>query len=188
MYNDHLSGSKRVIIMVLNAVFKKQKDSLFLGICLLLSLLLLSPLFIHITYATKQTTNSTMIHGGGMTSIVCPDGSSVDTDLSFVVVKSGNGTILGNWTIDSTENISSEPNSFNQGPIYRGNLSIGYFNIQGETYNSEEQISICSSPVFAPISLAEQCGQNVIITIRFQSNDPLDITDSFTGDVECQTD
>jgi hypothetical protein len=104
------------------------------------------------------------------------------------VVKSGNGTILGNWTIDSTENISSEPNSFNQGPIYRGNLSIGYFNIQGETYNSEEQISICSSPVFAPISLAGQCGQNVTITIRFQSNDPLDITDSFTGDVECQAD
>jgi hypothetical protein len=108
-----------------------------------------------------------------MTSIVCPDGSSVDTDLSFVVVKSGSGTILGNWTIDSAENISPESNSFNQEPIYRGNLSIGYFNIQGETYNSQEQISICSSPVFAPISLAGQCGQNVTITIRFQSNDPL---------------
>jgi hypothetical protein len=64
MYSGHLSGSKRVIIMVLNAVFKKQKDSLFLGIYLLLSLLLLSPLFIHVTYATKQTTNFTMIHGG----------------------------------------------------------------------------------------------------------------------------
>jgi hypothetical protein len=99
-----------------------------------------------------------------------------------------NGIILGNWTIDSTENISSELSSFNQGPIYRGNLSTGYFNIQGETYNSEEQISICSSPIFAPISLAGQCGQNVTITIRFQSNDPLDITDSFTGDVECQAD
>lgn len=46
--------------------------------------------------------------------------------------------VTGNWTIDSTENISSELNSFNQGPIYRGNLSIGYFNIQGETYNSED--------------------------------------------------
>ena len=46
-------------------------------------------------------------------------------------------------------------------------------------------ISICSSPVFAPISLAGQCGQNVTIAIRFQSNDPLDIADSFTGDVEC---
>ena len=86
MYRNHLSGSKRVIIMVLNVVFKKQKGSLFLGICLLFFLLLLSPLLIHITYAAKQTTNSTMIHGGGMTSIVCPDGSSVDTDLSFVVI------------------------------------------------------------------------------------------------------
>jgi hypothetical protein len=167
---------------------KNKRTVFFWDMSTVISLTFLSPLFIHITYATKQTTNSTMIHGGGMTSIVCPDGSSVDTDLSFVVVKSGNGTILGNWTIDSTENISSELNSFNQGPIYRGNLSIGYFNIQGETYNSEEQISICSAPVFAPISLAGQCGQNVTITIRFQSNDPLDITDSFTGDVECQAD
>ncbi|MFZ0203391.1 MAG: hypothetical protein WAL46_06835 [Nitrososphaeraceae archaeon] len=49
-------------------------------------------------------------------------------------------------------------------------------------------ISICSSPVFAPIFLAGQCGQNVTSAIRFQSNDPLDIADSFTGDVECQAD
>ena len=38
-----------------------------------------------------------------MASIGCPDGSSVDTDISFDAVKSVNGTILGNWTIDSTE-------------------------------------------------------------------------------------
>jgi hypothetical protein len=123
-----------------------------------------------------------------MTSIDCPDGSSVESDLSFVVAKSDNETILGNWTIDSTKNISSKSNGFNQGPIYRGNLSTGYFNIQGETYNSEEEISICSSPVFAPVSLVGQCGQDVTITIQFQSNDPLGITDSFIGDVECQAD
>jgi hypothetical protein len=61
-----------------------------------------------------------------MTNIDCPDGSSVDSDLSFVVARSGNGTILSNWTIDSTENMSSESNDFNQGPIYRGNLSTGF--------------------------------------------------------------
>jgi hypothetical protein len=162
-----------------NMCRKKQTDSLVLGMYLLLPLLLFSPFFIHITHATNQTSNFT-IHGEGMTSIDCPDGSFVDSDLSFVVAKSDNGTILGNWTIDSTENISQ--NGFNQGPIYRGNLSTGYFNIQGETYNSGEEISICSSPIFAPISLVGQCGQDVIITIRFQSNDPLDITDSFIGD------
>jgi hypothetical protein len=161
--------------------------SLILVTYLLLHLLLFSP-FIHITYATNQTANFTTIHGGGMTNIDCPDGSSVDSDLSFVVAKSDNETILGNWTINSVENISSESNGFNQGPIYRGNLSTEYFNIQGEMYNPKEEISICSSPVFALISLVGQCGQDVIITVRFQSNDLLDITDSFIGDVECQAD
>jgi hypothetical protein len=189
MCRDHLSDSKLVIVMILEMVLlKKQTDSLISWMYLLLTLLLFSPFFTHITDATNQTANSITIHGGGMTGIDCPDGSSVDSDLSFVVSKSDNGTILGNWTIDSTENISSESNGFNQGPIYRGNLSTGYFNIQGETYNSEEEISICPSPVFAPISLVGQCGQDVTITIRFQSNDPLDITDSFIGDVECQAD
>jgi hypothetical protein len=42
--------------------------------------------------------------------------------------------------------------------------------------------------VFAPISLVGQCGQDVTITIRFQFDDPLGITDSFIGDVECQAD
>lgn len=158
--------------------------------CLLLLLLfhLLFPLLIQIGYATEQTTNSTtvVIHGGGMASIDCPDGSSVDTDVSFVAMIFANGTILGNWTIDSTEGTSLPTNGFNQGPIYRGNLSTGHFNIRGETYNPQEQINLCASPMFAPLFLTGQCGQNAIITIRFQSNDPLDITDSFPADVECQ--
>jgi hypothetical protein len=78
-------------------------NSPFLAICLLLTFFLSSPLLIHIAYATDQTANSIIVHGGGMASIGCPDGSSVDTDISFDAVKSVNGTILGNWTIDSTE-------------------------------------------------------------------------------------
>jgi len=161
----------------------------FLGCLLLLHLFLLSfPLLIQIGYATEQTTNSTttVIHGGGMASIDCPDGSSVDTDVSFVAMIFANGTILGNWTIDSTDGISLPTNGFNQGPIYLGNSSTGHFNIRGETYNPHEQINLCASPMFAPLSLTGQCGQNGIITIRFQSNDPLDIIDSFPADVECQ--
>lgn len=166
----------------------KQMSHPFSGICLLLLLLflLLFPLLVQITYATEQTTNSTVIHGGGIASIDCPDGSSVDTDVSFVAIKFANGTILGNWTIDSIEGMSLSTNGFNQGPIYRGNLSTGHFDIQGETYNLQEQINLCASPMFAPLSLTGQCGQNVIINIRFQSNDPLDTADSFPADVECQ--
>jgi hypothetical protein len=40
--------------------------------------------------------------------------------------------------------------------------------------------------LFAPISLAGQCGENVIITIQFESNDPLDPSNSFSADVECE--
>jgi hypothetical protein len=160
---------------------------IIIGIWLLLLLLLLFSLLIHIAYAPEQATaNSIVIHGGGMASIGCPDGSSVNTDISFVAVKPGNGTILGNWTIDSTESVSSPINGFNQGLIYQGNLSTGHFNIQGETYNPQEQINLCASPIFAPISLTGQCGQNVVINIKFQSNDLLDIVDSFSGDVDCQ--
>jgi hypothetical protein len=168
----------------------KQMSHPFSGCLLLLLLfLLLFPLLIHIAYATEQTTNpttTTIIHGGGMASIDCPDGSSVDTDVSFVAMIFANGTIQGNWTIDTTEGTSLPTNGFNQGPIYRGNLSTGHFNIRGETYNPQEQINLCASPMFAPLFLTGQCGQNVIITIRFQSNDPLGITDSFPADVECQ--
>jgi hypothetical protein len=96
MYRDHLSASKRVIVIILEmTLLKKQITSLILVIYLLLHLLLFSP-FIHIIYATNQTANFITIHGGGMTNIDCPDGSSVDSDLSFVVAKSYNETILGN--------------------------------------------------------------------------------------------
>jgi hypothetical protein len=93
------------------AILLIQMSCLFSGIYLLLLLLfLLFPLLIHIAYAAEQATNSIIIHGGGMASIGCPDGSSVDTDISFVAMKPSNGTILGNWTIDSTESMSSPIN------------------------------------------------------------------------------
>ena len=158
----------------------------FLAIGLLLTFFLSSPLLIHVAYATDQTTNSIIIHGGGMASIGCPDGSSVVTDISFDAVKSVNGTILGNWTIDSTESMSLSTDGFNQGPIYLANLTASSFYFQGETNNPQEQISLCSSPLFAPITLLGQCGQDVTVTIQFQSNDPLDIANSFPADVECQ--
>ena len=77
---------------------------------LLIQMSCLFPLLIHIAYAAEQATNSIIIHGGGMASIGCPVGSSVDTGISFVAMKPSNGTILGNWTIDSTESMSSPIN------------------------------------------------------------------------------
>jgi hypothetical protein len=146
---------------------------------LLLHLVLFS-LFTPIAFGTRQTSNSTAIHGGGTTSIGCPDGSTVAQKLA-------NGTITGNWTIDSIEDTGASMNGFSHGPIYQGNLSMEQFYIQGETSNQQEEINLCATPVFAPISLTGQCGQDVIITIQFQSNDPLDTPNSFSADVECQS-
>src|SRR5918996_1084914 len=145
---------------------------------LLLHLVLFS-LFTQIAFGTGQTSNSTAIHGGGATTI--------DTVVSFVAEKLANGTIAGNWTIDSIEDTGVSMNGFSHGPIYQGNLSMEQFDIQGETYNQQEEINLCATPVFAPISLTGQCGQDVIITIQFQSNDPLDSPNPFSADVACQS-
>jgi hypothetical protein len=153
---------------------------------LLLHFILFS-LFTQIAFGTGQTSKSTIINGGGTVGIGCPDGSTVDTVVSFVAEKLSNGTIAGNWTIDSIEDVGVSMNGFSFGPIYQGNLSMEHFNIQGETYNQQEEINLCASPVFAPISLTGQCGEDVMITIQFQSNDPLDTPNSFSADVECQS-
>jgi hypothetical protein len=153
---------------------------------LLLHFILFS-LFTQIAFGTGQTSKSTIINGGGTVGIGCPDGSTVDTVVSFVAEKLSNGTIAGNWTIDSIEDVGVSMNGFSFGPIYQGNLSMEHFNIQGETYNQQEEINLCASPVFAPISLTGQCGQDVMIIIQFQSNDPLDTPNSFSADVECQS-
>jgi hypothetical protein len=152
----------------------------------LVYLLLLFTLFTHHAFATEQTSNSIIIHGGGTANIGCPDGSTLNTIVSFVAANSANGTIAGNWTLSSTGGISVSTNGFSQGPIYQGNLSMEQFNIQGETFNPHEEINLCASPLLAPISLSGQCGRDVIVTIQFQSNDPLDTPDSFSADVECQ--
>jgi hypothetical protein len=156
-------------------------------VCLLLLHLAQFGLFTQLAFATEQTSNSTIIHGGGTASINCPDGSTVNTVVSFVAAKLTNGTIAGNWTLSSTEGMSVSTNGFSQGPIYQGNLSTEHFNIQGETFNPQEEINMCASPLFAPVSLTGQCGQDVMITIQFQSNDPLDTPNSFSADVECQS-
>jgi hypothetical protein len=143
-------------------------------------------LFGQLVSATEHTSSSAVIHGGGNASIGCPDGSTVNTVVSFVAEKLANGTIVGNWTMESKEGMSESNNGLAQGPIYQGYLSTEYFNVQGETFNPQEQINICASPNFAPISLTGQCGQDVIVNIQFQSNDPLDTPDSFSADVECQ--
>jgi hypothetical protein len=161
-------------------------NSLLLTIYLLLTFFLSTPLLIHIAYATDQTANSIIVHGGGMANIECPGGSSVDTDISFDAVKSVNGTILGNWTIDSTESTSLPTNGFNHGPIYLAKLTTSSFYFQGETNYPQEQISLCSSPLFAPVTLLGQCGEDVTVTIQFQSNDPLEIANPFPADVEWQ--
>lgn len=136
--------------------------------------------------ADAEENRSFLIHGGGVANISCPEGSSIQADVAFVAVENRNATLSGNWTIDSQGSISSSANSLNDGLIYRGNLSTAKFSLEGEIDAPDQQINLCNVPIFAPISLTGECGENVTVTLAFQSDDPLDITDTFPADVICQ--
>jgi hypothetical protein len=115
-------------------------------------LLLLVPILLvqSVVPGVGDESNSILTHGSGLATIDCPDGSSVETDVAFVAMYYINGTILGNWTLDNVNSFSSSANGFSEGLIYSGNLYTGRFNLQGETYNSQEHINLCDLAIFAP--------------------------------------
>jgi hypothetical protein len=70
--------------------------------------------------------------------------------------------------------------------IYSDNASISQNNMI-DMHNIKEEIKLCNPPLFTPISLTSVCGQNVVITVQLQSNNPLGIEDTFNDDVICNS-
>jgi len=148
------------------------------------------PLFL-ISNAQEQensNNNSIMIHGGGMGAVVCPDGSSVQTNIAFIAISSHkNGKVSGNWTLDDFGDPNLSGTVSTQGSIYTGgSITINNYNLSGETHNPQEKIRLCNPPLFAPISVIGTCGTNVIITVALQSEELFNIVNTFQGDVNCQ--
>lgn len=132
----------------------------------------------------STTLHSTSVRGGGIGTITCPMGSSVDTNLSFVAISSPNGTLIGNWTFYSFD--STSPGNIVQGELYTGNVSVSDYELEGETVDQQDGIMLCDPPLFGPITISGTCGRDIGITIGFQTDDPFEEAESFSGSAECQ--
>ena len=126
-----------------------------------------------------------IIHGGGTGFITCPDGSSKQAAISFVVSEnSTSGKVpTANWNINELpSNLNANP-GFASGSFNSVDLNTGKYKIIGQKIN---EIEFCQLPVSVPITISGSCSQNVAINVQFESNNPvLKTGGSFTGDVIC---
>jgi hypothetical protein len=62
-------------------------------------------------------------------------------------------------------------------------VNSGKFEIVGQKINEAQ---FCQPPLSLPVTVSGSCGQNVAISVKFQSNNPVLMTGgTFTGDVTC---
>lgn len=138
-------------------------------------------------FASASTTElSASIRGGGIGVINCPLASSIETNLSFVAILFSNGTIAGNWTLYSFGSSGQSPGSIVQGPVYSGNMSLSSYEFEGDTLVKQDGIMVCDPPLFGPITISGTCGRDVMMAVEFQTDDPFQGAESFTGSADCQ--
>jgi hypothetical protein len=161
-------------------------------ICPLILLLFPSLLYHKTTTALEavygQSSNDSslaVIHGGGTGSITCPDGSSKQAVISFVVTEnSTNGKApTANWNINELSSDQNPTPGFLSGSFNSVNLDSSRYKITGQKIT---EIDFCQPPVSVPITITGSCGQNIAINVQFELNNPILMTGgSFTGDVIC---
>jgi hypothetical protein len=130
---------------------------------------------------------SSSIRGGATGTISCPVGSASDTTLSFIALSSPNGTVAGNWTLYNFGPNGQSPGNVIQGPIYSGNVSTEGFIVRGETVGQGDAIAVCDPPLFGPIRISGTCGREVEIAVGFQTDNPLELAESFSGTADCMS-
>ncbi len=126
-----------------------------------------------------------IIHGGGTGFITCPDGSSKQAVISFVVSEnSTNGKVpTANWNVNEIPSDLNAIPGFVSGSFNSVDLNIDKYKIIGQKIN---EIEFCQPPVSVPITISGSCSQNVAINVQFESNNPIFKTGgTFTGDVTC---
>jgi hypothetical protein len=138
----------------------------------------------------SNTTNtaddsSEQVHGGGIGYITCPDGSSSQANIAFVVFKINGKISTANWSINELSSVQNPSPGFVSGKFNVVNLSSHEYQISGQKVNESQ---FCEPPVSVPITISGACGQNVAINVEFESNDPiLNTNGQFTGDVLCKS-
>ena len=133
----------------------------------------------------SNSSSLVIIHGGGTGFITCPDGSSIQAVISFVVSEnSTNGKVpTANWNINELPSDLNANPGFISGSFNSVDLNMDKYKIIGQKINERD---FCQPPVSVPITISGSCSQNIAIDVQFESNNPILKTGgSFTGDVAC---
>jgi hypothetical protein len=137
-------------------------------------------------YGQKNIDSDDIIaRGGGTGSISCPDGSSKQAVIAFVVFGNGSSAKISttNWNINELPSGQSPNPGFASGSFNSINVSTGKFQIIGQKIN---EVQFCEPPLSLPVMISGSCGQNILINVEFQSNNPLLVAGgTFRGDVTC---
>ena len=139
-----------------------------------------------VAYGQKNIDSGDIImRGGGTGSISCPDGSSKQAVIAFIVFGNGSNAKISttNWNINELPSGQSPNPGFASGSFNSINVSTGKFQIIGQKIN---EVQFCEPPLSLPLMISGSCGQNVPINVQFQSNNPVLVTGgTFRGDVTC---
>ena len=105
---------------------------------------------------------------------------------------SGNHSLKGSTGVEistSSWNINEVPSDQNLNPGFvSGSFNIVNYNLSQYKISGQKitESKFCEPPVSCTITLSGVCGQNVAVTVQFESNNPILMTGgSFTGDVSC---
>jgi hypothetical protein len=124
------------------------------------------------------------LHGGGTGSVICPDGSSIQANIAFLIFENNIGQISSaSWNIQEFGNPQNPSTGFANGSLNKVDITSNTYKLTGEKIN---EIQFCPIPISMPITIRGQCGENVTINVKFESNNPISQTGgSFAGDVLC---
>lgn len=78
------------------------------------------------------------------------------------------------------------PGNTVQGVLYSGNVSVTDYGVEGETVVQEDRIMLCDPPLFGPLTISGTCGRDKDLMIGFQTDDPFESSELFSGSAECQ--
>jgi hypothetical protein len=123
--------------------------------------------------------------GGGTGSISCPDDSLKQAVIAFVVFGNGSNSNMTttNWNINELPSSQNPNPGFASGSFNSVDVSSSKFQITGQKIN---EVQFCEPPLSLPVTISGSCGQNVAISVQFQSSNPVLMTGgTFRGDVTC---
>ena len=143
-------------------------------------------LAVPVAHSQKNIDSSNIItRGGGTGSISCPDGSLKQAVIAFVIFGNGSNSNMTttNWNINELPSSQNPNPGYASGSFNSVNVSSSKFQITGQKIN---EVQFCEPPLSLPVTVTGLCGQNVAISVQFQSSNPVLMTEgTFRGDVTC---